>query len=92
MILEILRDGDNPLPIELNKIVLWIKIHGMVAGFMLERVARNIGNDIGTFGKFDSNNFVGGWREYLRTGYKYQCSLFWKEEWNWRRTKMFGGG
>lgn len=66
LVLERLTEGQNPREVDLNKIVLWVQIHGMTAGFMSERVVKDIGNYIGTFMESDENNFVGVWRDYLR--------------------------
>ncbi|KAK1381143.1 hypothetical protein POM88_027887 [Heracleum sosnowskyi] len=35
---ERLKDGDNPRSIEINKIDLWVQLHGMSTGFMSQRV------------------------------------------------------
>lgn len=49
LVIERLKEGDNPQTTDLNKLDLWIQLHSMTAGFMSERVARDIGNYIGTF-------------------------------------------
>lgn len=66
LVLERLKDGNNPRTIEINKIDLWVQLHGMNTGFMSQRVATDIGNYIGNYVEGDPNNFVGVWREYLR--------------------------
>lgn len=66
LILERLNEGDNPLSIGLNKIDLWIQLHGMATGFMSERVARDVGNCIGVFVESDANNFMGGMERLLK--------------------------
>lgn len=71
LILERLKEGDNPRTLNLDNISLWIQLHGMMAGFMSERVVRDIGNYIGVFLESDANNFVGVWREYLRIRVKF---------------------
>lgn len=64
--LECLRDGDNTRTVDINKIDLWVQLHGMRAGFMSQRVATDIGNYICAYIDGNPNNFVGVWRDYLR--------------------------
>lgn len=66
LVMERLKPGENPRMIAINKIDLWVQLHGMSAGFMSQRVATDIGNYIGTYVEGDANNFVGVWRDYLR--------------------------
>lgn len=66
LILQRLREGDNPRTVEVNEIDLWVQLHDMSAGFMSQCVATDIGNYIGIYIDGDPNNFVGVWREYLR--------------------------
>lgn len=66
MVTKRLKDGDNPRTLEINKIDLWVQLHGMSAGFMSQRVATDIGNYIGSYVEGDPNNFVGVWRGYIR--------------------------
>ena len=56
--LEHLKDGDNPRTIEINKIDLWVQLHGMSTGFMSQRVATDIGNYIGTYVKGGLNSLI----------------------------------
>lgn len=66
LILQRVRDGDNPRTVEINNIDLWVQLHDMSTGFMSHRVATDIGNYIGCYIDGDPNNFVGVWREFLR--------------------------
>ncbi|XP_074373435.1 uncharacterized protein LOC141713759 [Apium graveolens] len=66
LVMERLKDGDNPRTVEINKIDLWVQLHGMSTFFMSQRVATDIGNYIGSYVDGDPNNFIGVWREYLR--------------------------
>lgn len=66
LLFERLKPGDNPRTMVLNKLELWVQLHGMSAGFMSQRVVKDIGNHIGVFVESDPNNFVGVWRDYLR--------------------------
>lgn len=65
-LLERLKSGDNPRTMSLNRILLWVQIHGLDPGFMSQRVLQDIGNYIGVFSESDPNNFLGVWRDYLR--------------------------
>lgn len=62
------RLGANDIP---KKTVLffldiWVQIFDLPCGYISERIAGLIGNHLGTFISNDPNNFVGGWRNYLR--------------------------
>lgn len=66
LILERLREGDNPRTKPINRLDIWVQLHDMNAGFMSLRVVTDVGNYIGKFIESDPNNFVGVWREFLR--------------------------
>lgn len=66
LVFERLKEGDNPREMVINKLDIWVQLHGMSAGFMSQRVVTDIGNYIGEFVESDANNFTGAWREYLR--------------------------
>ncbi|KAK1405189.1 hypothetical protein POM88_004794 [Heracleum sosnowskyi] len=66
LVLQRLKEGDNPRSVEINKIDMWVQLHDMSAGFMSQRVVTDIGNYLGTYIDGDPNNFVGVWREFLR--------------------------
>lgn len=66
LVFERLKDGDNPRTVSINKMDIWVQLHGMNTGFMSQRVVKDVGNYIGIFIESDVNNFVGVWREYLR--------------------------
>ncbi|XP_074343131.1 uncharacterized protein LOC141680958 [Apium graveolens] len=61
-----LKEGDNPRTLPINKLDIWVQLHDMEAGFMSQRVVRDIGDYIGTFVESDAKNFIGVWREYMR--------------------------
>lgn len=63
---EILKEGDNQRFVIINKLDIWVQLHGMSNDFMSQKVVKDIGNYIGTFIESDVNNFMGVWREYLR--------------------------
>lgn len=66
LVFERLREGDNSREIPINKLDLWVQLHGMNAGFKSQRMVADIGNYIGKFVESDPNNFVGAWQDYLR--------------------------
>lgn len=61
-----MKDGDIPRGISLNSLDLWVQIHDLRAGFMTEKIVKEVGNYIGTFVESCSKNFTGAWKEYLR--------------------------
>lgn len=66
LLFERLKPGDNPRTLFINKLDLWVQLHGMNPGYMSQRVVKDVGNYIGEYIESDNNNFVGVWREYLR--------------------------
>ncbi|XP_074352489.1 uncharacterized protein LOC141691618 [Apium graveolens] len=66
LIFERLKPCDDPRSISINKLDLWVQLHGMSSRFMSQRVVKDIGNYIGCYVESNANNFVGVWREYLR--------------------------
>lgn len=61
-----LKEGDNPRCIDLNAMDLWVQVYDLKAGFMIERLIKEIGNYIRSFVSIYPTNFVGVWRDYLR--------------------------
>lgn len=66
LVFERLKPGDDPRSLVINRIDLWVQLHGMQPDFMSQRVVQDIGNYIGGYVESDSNNFMGVWRDYLR--------------------------
>lgn len=60
------KEGDNPCTINIDKIDLWVQLHGMSTRFMSLKVVTDIENYNVRFMESDANNFVGVWRDYLR--------------------------
>lgn len=54
-------EGDNPRSIPINRMDIWVQLHGLSARFMSQRVVQDIGNYIRNFVESDINNFVGVW-------------------------------
>lgn len=61
-----MKTGDVPRAVSLNKLDLWVQIHELRAGFMTEKVVKEVGNYIENFVASCPSNFKGVWREYLR--------------------------
>lgn len=66
LVFERLKEGDDPRTVSINKVDIWVHLHGMIAGFMSQKVVTDVGNYVGEFIQSDSNNFVGFWRDYFR--------------------------
>uniref|UniRef100_A0A803NXI9 Zinc knuckle CX2CX4HX4C domain-containing protein n=1 Tax=Cannabis sativa TaxID=3483 RepID=A0A803NXI9_CANSA len=58
--------GGDPKAVSLNKLDLWVQIHGLSTGFMTEKIVSTTANYIGTLVESDPQNYNGLWREYLR--------------------------
>lgn len=66
LIMKRLSDEENPRSVELKKLEMWVQIHDLKGGFMMERILASVGNNIGTFISSCPSNFNGVWREYFR--------------------------
>lgn len=66
LVMSRLKEGQNPRCVELNFIDLWVQIHDLKFGFMLEKVLKGIGNYVGRYVNSCPSNSVGVWREYMR--------------------------
>lgn len=61
-----MKDGDVPRSVRLKSLDLWVQIHDLRAGFMTEKIVKEVGNYIGCFVESCPRNFSGVWKEYLR--------------------------
>lgn len=61
-----LKEGQNPRCVHLNELDLWVQIHDLQVGFVLEKVVKPVGNYIGKYVDSCSSNYMGVWREYMR--------------------------
>lgn len=66
LVIKRLKEGQNPRYMELDSIDLWVQVHNLKVGFMLETVLRGIGNYVGGYVHSCPRNFTGVWREYMR--------------------------
>lgn len=56
----------NPQGVSLNNMDLWVQIHDLLPGFMLEKIITEVGNQIGMFVNSCPYNFKGMWKKYIR--------------------------
>uniref|UniRef100_A0A803PUD0 Reverse transcriptase domain-containing protein n=1 Tax=Cannabis sativa TaxID=3483 RepID=A0A803PUD0_CANSA len=61
-----LKKGDDPRSVHLHKLDMWVQIHDLRSGFMMDKVVRSAGAYVGAFVKSDPRNFNGIWRDFLR--------------------------
>ncbi|KAK1379781.1 hypothetical protein POM88_026525 [Heracleum sosnowskyi] len=66
LVIARMKEGDVPRGVRLNSLDLWVQIHDLRAGFMTERIVKEVGNYIGCFVESCPRNFTGVWKEYLR--------------------------
>ncbi|XP_060969256.1 uncharacterized protein LOC133036621 [Cannabis sativa] len=66
LIFERLKPGDVSREVPLHHLNIWVQLHDIRSVFKTKQVVRDAGNYIGSFIKFDKNNFNGVWRDYLR--------------------------
>lgn len=66
LIMSRLKEEENPRCVTLNSMDLWVQVYDLKAGFMTERILKEVGNYIGNFVASAPSNFVGVWRDFLR--------------------------
>lgn len=66
LVMSRLKERENPRCVKLNSMDLWVQVYDLKAGFMSERILKEVGNYIGKFVDFPPGNFTGVWRDYLR--------------------------
>ncbi|KAJ8748273.1 hypothetical protein K2173_000845 [Erythroxylum novogranatense] len=66
LLLHVLQSHENPRQIDLVKLVLWVQVHNILAGFVSERVARDAGNYLGEYIESDARNYTCIWRDFMR--------------------------
>lgn len=96
LIIERLRQGENPRTLSLNTLEIWVQVYDLKVGFMSEKVLKAAGDYIGTFVSSCTKNFTGIWRDYLRVRVrvnidkplKRRMKIYRnKEEWFWANFK-----
>lgn len=64
--LDIIPPGEDPLKVDLWFLNIWIQVHDLPAGFMSEKVGKQLGNFFGEFLLYDVKNDTSIWRECMR--------------------------
>lgn len=65
LIIERVKLGVQIKNIMLFHVDLWVQVHDLLAGLMLEKVGKVMANFIGPFVKYDKNNNSSFWRKYM---------------------------
>ncbi|MCI08776.1 DUF4283 domain protein, partial [Trifolium medium] len=65
LVLNMLKEDEDPRDVPLFSIPFWIQIHNLPAGFMSHKTGKNIGNYIGEFLEYDEKNDSLSWRKYM---------------------------
>lgn len=65
LIIARMKEGDIPRGISLNSLDLWVQIPDLRAGFMTEKVVKEVGNYVGIFVESCPRNFSGVWKENI---------------------------
>lgn len=66
LLLQRILPGGDPVNVVLNHVNLWVQVHNLPLGFMLELVAQHIGKKLGGFVEADPNNYNNTWRSFMR--------------------------
>lgn len=90
LIIDRLKQGENPRAVTLNKMEIWVQVYDLKVGFMSEKVLIVIGNYIGEFVTSCSKNFTGIWRDYLRVRVQIDIDKPLKRRMKIQRTKDEG--
>lgn len=64
--LENVNGGQNPVDVKPCFINIWIQLHNLPVGYMLETVGRQLGNFFGEFLEYDAKNSTSIWRDCMR--------------------------
>lgn len=66
LVLTAVPQGEEPRNVALWHINMWIQIHGLPNGFMLEAVGKQLGNFFGEFVEYDVKNNTNNGRDWMR--------------------------
>lgn len=66
LIIERLKEGENPRTLALNTMVIWVQVYDLKPGCMSDRVLKKVGAYIGTYVSSCLKNFTSMWRDCLR--------------------------
>lgn len=70
LVLHQIAPGENPANVNLWFLNIWIQIHNLPMGFMMESVGKQLGNFFGEFLEYDTKNNTAIWREFMRVRIK----------------------
>ncbi|KAL8528879.1 hypothetical protein ACS0TY_006375 [Phlomoides rotata] len=66
LLLHLLRKGEHPQRVPLNKLQFWVHIYDLPHGYISEKVGVQLGNFIGKFLEYDKSNHGAAWLSYMR--------------------------
>uniref|UniRef100_A0A803P5H9 Zinc knuckle CX2CX4HX4C domain-containing protein n=1 Tax=Cannabis sativa TaxID=3483 RepID=A0A803P5H9_CANSA len=66
LIVERLKEGENPRNKALNTMEIWVQVYNLEVGFRSDRVLQGVGAYIGQYVSSCPKNFAGIWRDYFR--------------------------
>ncbi|XP_030485436.2 uncharacterized protein LOC115702118 [Cannabis sativa] len=66
LIVERLKEGENPRNKALNTMEMWVQVYNLEVGFRSDRVLQGVGAYIGQYVSSCPKNFAGIWRDYFR--------------------------
>ncbi|KAL8496806.1 hypothetical protein ACS0TY_020473 [Phlomoides rotata] len=66
LILHLLRKGEHPHQVPLNRLPIWVQVYDLPHGFISERVGIQLGNFFGKFMEYGKSNLGAAWLSYVR--------------------------
>ncbi|KAG8490654.1 hypothetical protein CXB51_013877 [Gossypium anomalum] len=75
LILQIVRNGEDPLSILLNFTEFWVQIHDLPYGLMSESMAKQFGEFLGQFIEYDYTIPSTGFRKYIHVRVRLDVSM-----------------
>ena len=66
LVLRKVTFGEDPANMPLDKTEMWVQVHNIPFGFMMESMEILLGNHVGSLVKYDFQNNFGTWRKYMR--------------------------
>lgn len=63
MALDTVAAGEDPAKVNPWYLNIWIQIHNLPMGYMMESVGKQLGNFFGEFLEYDANNNTSIWRD-----------------------------
>lgn len=66
ILFHLVGKGEKHLQVPINNTQFWVQVHNLPGGFMLEGMARQLGNLIGQFVEYDKRTITKGYRNFMR--------------------------